>query len=238
MADETKKSDRSSNSRQRFKPMSIRDVLQQKNDSIVIPKSKEVNVGVEEKEFSRFFHHVEVKSFNDLQELSLIPKGLDETIVQKAIADDEEEALSIAREYLKEGKAKGCGCENDQNREIAPLKLSYRAVLRTTFNGIRKTHNVHLSRVLSDFYEKEIERDSLLPAITHGWVKRWLTFKLIPILIFFPKDITILNNATLNLSSSTDMLWANDIRIHVGGKLKINSSYIKIKCASVKGNIS
>lgn len=238
MVDKSKKTNRPNNSPQkRSECKPIIEVLQQRGDDIVIPKSKVVNVGPEEKEFAQFFHRVEVRSFDDLQELSLISKGLDEKRVQKAIADDDGEALSIAREYVK-GRAKACDFESGQNMEATPLKLSYRSSLRTTFNGIRKSHNIHLSRLLSDLHGEEVESHSLIAAITHGWFKRLLFLKVIPILVFLPKDITIMHNATLNLSPSTNLLWANDIRIHIGGKLKINSSYVKIRCASVKGNIS
>ena len=238
MADKSKKPSRSSNSPQkRSECKPINEVLQQRGDDIVIPKSKVVNVRIEEKEFAQFFHRVEVRSFDDLQELSLISKGLNEKKVQKAIADDDGEALSIVREYVK-GRAEACDCESGQNMEATPLKLSYRSGLRTTFNGIRKTHNIHLSRLLSDLLGEEVESDSLIAAITHGWVKRLAILKVMPIWVCLLKNITIMHNATLNLWPLTNLLRANDIRIHVGGKSNINSSYIKVRCASVKGDIS
>jgi hypothetical protein len=214
----------------------IKRVLEKTGRDIVVPEGREITVGPEEREFAELFSLVEIRSFADLQDLTLIPQGLDEKRVLQAIADDDAEALSAARNYLQpQSKSGGCDCL--QSEEGTPLKLHYRSDLRTTYNGIRKTQNPHLSRLLSDLYSKPIEWDSPISAHILWWMLKKNALSAIRGFVLKPKNITILSNATLSLSASTKLLWANDIRIHAGGKLKSNSSYMKIKCNSVQGNI-
>ena len=218
----------------------IKRVLERIGRDIVIPEGREITVEPEEKEFAELFSLVEIRSFTDLQDLTLIPQGLDEKRVLQAIADDDAKALSAAQTYLQpQGKSGGCDCL--ESEEGTPSKLRYRSDLRTTYNGIRKTQNPHLSRLLSDFYGKPIEWDSPISAHIRGWISKSndpsVRSGFISIIVCKPQDITILPNATLSLPASTKLLWANKVRIHVGGKLKSNSSYMKIKCNSVQGNL-
>jgi len=214
----------------------IGKVLELEGGDIAIPRPEVVNVGPEEEAYAQYFHCVEIRSFGDLQALTLVPEGLDEEAVRQAMAEDDAEALSAARHYLQTHTKAGvysCGEPEDG----IPLKFSYRSDLRTTYDAIRKTQNPHLSRLLSDLYEKEVAWDSLVPAHIRGWIYKLSLVGSIPLVVSKIKDITIMHNATLNMTASVKLVLANDIRIYMGGVLKLNSSYTKIQCASIQGDI-
>lgn len=217
----------------RLDTRSIRKVLQQQAHNIVIPQSQEVNVGPDE-EYGQLFHRVQLRTFDDLQALSLVPEGLNEDNVRQAMALDDAEALNQARNHLHT-TLRTCSCQGGQTGQSS-WKYHFRSDLRTTYNGIRRTYHLHLSQLLSDHYQKTVEWDSLLAMSVWGWTKHVTDFAP-SVLVLLAADITINRDATMNLSTTAKVLLANDIRIHVGGRLIINSSFIKIRCASAQGDL-
>lgn len=214
----------------------IDEALAQQREDILVTYSKEINVGPEEGEYTHLFHRVEVRSFEDLQALTLIPEKLDEKRTRDALRSDDESVLDMAQNSLNI-RIRSCGCHESSSKEDAQMRLNSASDLRTIYDTIRTRHNPQLAELLSEIYRREVAWDSLVAAHVHKWIQRLHVVQVIPLWILLSKDITILNNATLHLSASTNLLWANDIRIHLGGKLRSNSSYTKIMCVSIQGNI-
>ncbi|MBA0047589.1 hypothetical protein MLB1_14850 [Mycobacteroides sp. LB1] len=99
--------------------------------------------------------------------------------------------------------------------------------------------HTHLSRAVGDALGVPLEADSQQAKITHAFAQRYAAHVTrIPLVVVLLKDIEIGKNATLTLGSKAKSLWANDIRIHSGGRLVVTSSYIKIRATSVRGNLA
>ncbi|WP_286151280.1 MULTISPECIES: hypothetical protein [unclassified Mycobacterium] len=118
-------------------------------------------------------------------------------------------------------------------------RASYPARLGQLYREIRPVTHTNLSRAVGDALGVPVEVDSLEAKITHSFAQRFAAHVThIPLVVVLFKDIEIGRNATLTLGSKAKSLWANDIRIHSGGRLVITSSYIKIRATSVRGNLA
>ena len=224
----------SNDQRSEIKP--IKEALEQPRDDVVITYSKEVSITPGKGEYANLLHHVEIRSFEDLQALSFIPDKLDEKRTLDALTSDDASALSAAQNYVQ-ARGKSCRCQEAQTTEEIHRKASYASDLRTTYESIRRWQNPQLARMLTEAYRKEVAWDSPIAAHVRGWVHLWQLVHAIPIWIFLPNNITVLNNATLHVPAITKLLLANQIRIHAGGRIWAHSSYTKIKCASIQGNL-
>lgn len=217
--------------------ISISELSRVDGEDIVVNRGQEVVLAPDREEYVRYFHEVEVRSFTDLQALHFIPEGLDEAKIRTAITKDDAEGLALARTQLQIPAAAPCGCHGGHAESATVPQRSYAANLRSAYTAIRRAYHPYLAEVLSEHYGRQILWDDLLPKNVRGWTVQLERMTFLKPIALKLKDITIQQNATLSLTSSTSKLWANDIRIHVGGKLNVNSSYIKIRCHSVQGNL-
>jgi hypothetical protein len=156
------------------------------------------------------------------------------------MAEDDDRVFGLSGAQLQaraQAVGKACSCEGATGSS-GELAHSWTGDLRRAYAAIRPRHNYSLAKLLSEHYRKDVAWDSPLASIVRGWVyaldHRVGVWRIIGVLF---NDVTILNKATLNLSSSVSYFRANRISIHAGGVLKINSSYIRIVCASVQGNL-
>jgi len=206
---------------------------------------------------------VEVRTFQDLQTLNFIPPQLQEAATRAAIAADNAAALVLAQGILQNRPAGGssCGCDDAHtstlsslaafrpvNRDLMtaavpasalelPPKTTFAQDLAVTYNGIRKSLNTQLAGLLEAATQREVRFDSRLAGIARGWINRVDLFGRIPVGVFRPRDVVIGRNATLFLNPDVTSLRANNIQIHVGGRLIVQSGYVKIVCASMRGAI-
>jgi hypothetical protein len=51
-------------------------------------------------------------------------------------------------------------------------------------------------------------------------------------------DVEIGKNATLTLGPAEKGLYCGELRIHVGGKLVVKGSGVKVRCLAAHGNLS
>jgi hypothetical protein len=229
-----------------MKDNTIRKLFESPRRDLVVPEDQEWHVDQRDERFSGMLHRVRVCTYEDLQTLHFIPVRLRETDVREAMAHDDGEALAAARSHLQTGSMV-CSCGMGAGVAHASGPVAYRRSLRTTYNAIRKFYNPALARVYSEAMGTKEAWDSLAVAIVAGWVKKVppsLTLasappppKLIhPLLVMFGKEIEINKNATL-YTGPVNYLNAIALKIHVGGKMKIQSSGIKIWCKSAQGNL-
>lgn len=219
----------------------IEDVLKQKPENIVIPASTEVRAEPDKKDFAHLFHHVECRSFKDFQTLGLIPAALEEKRVRKALSDDDDEALAVAHEHMRSHGSFASSVES--NPVFKPsLATNYSAEYYRSYRTIRKTYNLNLSQLL---VEAGLEPRSNNNGLRSMFLRTWMEYlqqaevqnQGIPFTVCHLGDLTIQRDATFRLSQITSTLLAKDIRIQVGGRLVAESSYIRIRCDSVEGNL-
>ena len=120
---------------------------------------------------------------------------------------------------------------------FTPIKRGLGQEIGLTYTGVRKLRHPRLSEVLTATLRRPIRFDAAVSRITHGWITRLQEFGRFDLTLLFARDVVVQRNSTLTLGSGVDSLRANDIRIFRGGRLAIQSSYIKIVCNSVAGDL-
>jgi hypothetical protein len=173
---------------------------------------------------------VRLGSIDDLKRMSFLPEGLDEKRLADAIRADDDEAMQNARHTFRQD-AHACACGGGAG-EMRPADA-----FRAHYDRLRGQCHPHLARSLTEVYRRDIAWDDLLAVHAYRWRER-LRVRAFDIDIFLLRDIIVGKNGTLSVSPSAKLLWANDIRIHVGGTIRSSGSYLKIKCASIQGNIA
>lgn len=214
---------------------SVQDALKAPREDLTVEEGMEVRLEPENQGLVRGRHVVEVRTFEDLQGLSLVPERLSERDVSEAIKLDDEEARTVAREQLARNHA---ACVHAPMVE-APPKLAYRSELNRVYTGVRKSYNPHLAEVMSGVATTPYAFHDLHVAVTRGWYTA-VTLNaamLKAYVVWLFKDVTIGKNATLTLGAKEKVLHCGDLRIHVGGKLLISGSGVKVRCLSAQGNL-
>lgn len=219
------------------KRASVVEALKQQRKDLVVKASGKIEIGPEG-EYAGYFRQVRLTSFKDLQRMSLIPEGLDEKKTLDALARDNDAAFEVVQRMPSSGKAR-CDCAGggDHSAASTTQKHSAGTMLRAQYGDLRATFNPHLARALADVYRRDVQWDYAIASHVYRWVDRLIAMTEFDIGTIMIRDITVQKNSTLNIAASTQLVWANNIRIHTGGKIKTSGSYMKIKCASIEGNL-
>jgi hypothetical protein len=206
---------------------SVARFLKAERRSLSVPEEKSVIVDPSDREWAEVTHRLDIAGYDDLQTLRLVPERLEESVARQAIAEGVAEHPDVQDSCCTPCASKSEG------------RVSYPARLSQLYREIRPALHTNLSRAVSDALGVPLEADSLEVKITHSFTQRYAAHVTrIPLVLVLFKDIEIGRNATLTLASKAKSLWANDIRIHTGGRLVITSSYIKIRATSVRGNLA
>lgn len=220
---------------------SVARFLKAERRSLSVPEEKSVIVDPSDREWAEVTHRLDIAGFDDLQTLRLVPERLEESVARQAIAEDDLAVREIARR-MAESVAEHPDVQDSCCTPCASKsegRVSYPARLSQLYREIRPALHTNLSRAVSDALGVPVEADSLEVKITHSFTQRYAAHVTrIPLVLVLFKDIEIGRNATLTLGSKAKSLWANDIRVHTGGRLVITSSYIKIRATSVRGNLA
>ena len=202
---------------------------------VIVPDSTEVLLHPEKQGFSELFHEVKIQSLEDLNNLGIVPTRLDEGKLRLALEEDDERCLQLAQK-LYENQASPCNCNENSHKN---MMYNYRRSFRAIYDRIRRNQNLSLSKLLSIRSGTKVEWDTLVPLhIRHYMIGLNDKAKMAtPVNIAKVKNIDVGSKGGLTLGDSQKMLVANDIIIHKGGKIKINTPYIYIKCHSIQGEV-
>jgi hypothetical protein len=217
----------------------LEELLTRDRVDLDVGDEREVSLDEENRELADARHVVEIRSFQDLQALELVPSGLDEQTVRDAILADDDEARPLAHAYLTQAE-RSCACNSETDSYVErPLKLTFRTSLRSAYIGIRKTYNPNLAKVMSNQAQAPYAFDDLQVAMVRGWVSRQWEKGVIVKPIWLLQNVTIGRSATLIIgrTENSAYLSCQDLRIHIGGKILIVGSGAKIKCVTAQGNI-
>lgn len=215
----------------------VDEVLRAPRDDLRVEDETEIVLDSQNERLSAARRLVEIRTFADLQQLSLIPDWLDEHRVAEALARDDEEARQLAREYVASSPNRSeCDCAHEARAEV-PFKHVYGRALRDAYIGIRKSHSPHLAEYMSEASKSSYQAGDLQVSRVSGYdyAVKWA-----PIMhyIWALNDVEIGKNATLTLGPAEKGLYCGELRIHVGGKLVVKGSGVKIRCLSAHGNLS
>jgi hypothetical protein len=221
-----------------MKKQTLEEVLDAPREDLLVEDQTEVVLEPENELVSRARHAVEVRAFEDLQALHLVPEWLSERTLQEAIARDDDEARSLARGYMTDRRTP-CDCDGGEvASDLRPFKLTYRSEYRRAYVGIRKAYHPNLAALMTDGGRGAYDASDIHVSMVHGWYSRFHDVGAIVTALWFLADVEIGKGATLALGPAEKGLYCGDLRIHVGGKLLIKGSGAKIRCASARGNLS
>ncbi|GAA4198181.1 hypothetical protein GCM10022289_06530 [Pedobacter jeongneungensis] len=207
------------------KLISVKELQRVKSLTLEVDENSHITIGPNEKMFSDALHYVSVKSFEDLQELSIIPQGLSKENVLRAISDDDEESLAIAKKDYNFSKQSDCKCHDHVEHS-----------LQTQFRNIRRKSHFQLAKLLTSYYGKQILWDDFEAVHAYKMTTNLLKNPRFGLnIVYFALDDIIINtNSTLTVNSGTDLIKGRNLVIHTNGKMEIKSSYLFLKCKTAK----
>lgn len=221
--------------------MSARESLRRDLKDLEVPAGSAVTLSPYEREYADRFARVEIKSFDDLQVVGFVPRGLSEDKVRRAIDEDDAEALRMAHNALANPPAAGGGCECAHPGAAD----AGRGDLRQHYERARKRFNPSLSRVISEHLRTRVEWDSPVAVAVRKWAQRvgagggrYGTAEYVPahrftILQLIIRDVIINRGATLHVEPSVQNFLARWILIHRTGRLVHGGGYLKIWASTV-----
>jgi hypothetical protein len=205
-----------------IKLCTAKEALRHEARNIVVPENVDLTLSPSHPELLNYFVRVPLKTYEDLQLLGFVPRKLSEEKVRQAIAADDEEAYKLSGTLSPQAPS-DCECKN-----TLPRASSYSQNLRSIYNGIRKTHNPSLARLLSDHFSTHITWDDPVAGITRKWAL-YLDSRLSKVLLVaILMDITINRGASLAVDANVKSFLAHNIQIHRTGRLIQQGSYMKI----------
>lgn len=205
----------------REKVFTPREALSQKPKKIDVPEGTELFLSPDEEEYKDSFSRIHIKSFEDLQLVGYVRRGLSGEKVLAAIQSDDAEAYKLAASQ-PQAAAHDCGCHGH-----AAQANTFASTFKRSYTNVRKRHNPMLSRVLSDHLGSQIGWDSAVASNVRKWSQYIEVNSIIVIAALF-EDITINRNSTLRVDAAAKSLFAHNIWIHRTGRLVHEGSYLKI----------
>lgn len=208
--------------------LAAKEAIRQATRTIEVQENSELHLSPSNDGFADCFVQVQINSYEDLQILGLIPRGLTEEKVRRAVTDDDDEAYRMVSNSLQLSN-RNCNCMK-RNGQIPKM---HRDNFKQAYTSIRRNHQPALAKILSAHYNRSIRWDAPIAIIT----KRWYDYLNLPIskalLIALAKDIIIHNTAILTVASSIKSLLAHNIIIYKTGKLVQQGKYLKIWASSI-----
>jgi hypothetical protein len=211
----------------KLRPCTATEALRRDLIDLQLDDDEELVLSTIDRAHQKYFARIKFSSFEDLQVLGLVPRGLRQEAVRKAIAADDEEALRLAQERVRRDIAPPCHCDHHGQRTG-----SFSEGLRGAFRAIRRDYNPALARVLSSHYGAEFAWDSTLAISVRGWTSRFVKDAHVTVALL--RDITIGRNARLEVDATSIALLARHIRIHRTGTLSHRGGYLRIWANSIE----
>jgi hypothetical protein len=218
---------------------SIERFLRAEGRGLDVPRESELTLDAGREELGRDAHRLEIRSFDDLRSLRLVVPEVREDSVREAIAADDEAAWQESFRLADAGRT-DCACHERTETEssIAPQRGGAARSVEAAYRGLRRRRHPSLARLVGAEIKNRVTSDSLVVKAVYGWTDRLMVAKVIDLIAFKYKDVTIAHNATLSLAPAVNIFYCGDLRIHVGGRLRIKGSYIKVNCLSAQGNLA
>jgi hypothetical protein len=212
---------------QHIPELTAREALSRTTRSIQIPDDETVVLSPASPEFGQAFVRVQATTFDDLQLLGLVPRGIAEEPLKRAIAADDDTAATVVRQAPPRDTE--CACHGG---DAQATRVAYGRDLRLAYGRVRKSYHPALASLLSDHLGTRVTWDSPTAAIVRKNVTGAL--RQTPHMIALFEDITIGKNATLAVDPTLKTLYAGTIWIHRSGRLRQQGSYVKIWASAIR----
>jgi hypothetical protein len=208
------------------------ELLRSIGEDVKVDDGQEFHLTVGQRGSSHHFARVNAGTIHDLQTLGLVPRGLAEEALKRAIGQDDQAAYQVARESLlcTQASATPCGCEAGANGSAEPRRMSFDRV----YAQARRNHHPALAALISDHQKARFRWDSIHVQSVWGWTDRLgKMVSLEPVLVALFRDITIGRGARLVFDAQAAQMFARGIYIHRTGSLTHSGGYLRIWASSI-----
>ncbi len=208
------------------------ELLKSTGEDLKVEDGQELHLTAGRRGSAQHFARVPAATIHDLQTLGLVPRGLAEDALKRAMHQDDQSAYQFARDSLLRAPASAapCGCEAGASVSAEPLRMSFdRAYVQA-----RKTHHPALAALMSDHLKTRFRWDSIHVQSVWGWADRvGQMISLEPVMVALFQDITIGRGARLVFDAQAAQMYARGIYIHRTGSLIHSGGYLKIWATSI-----
>lgn len=201
------------------------EVLKRRHSDLLLEDGAEVHLLAETNDSLDYFARVRANSVSDLQTLGLVPRGLSEESIRKAVTDDDKTAYQTARDIMSRGAPHECSCES----KTAGATNSYNTSFARTYRNIRKSAHPALATLLSDHQQTDFRWDSIHVQSVKGWLDRVSqALSRTPLIVALINDIRIGRQSRLVVDPKCVSVLARGIYIHRTGTLIHRGGYLRI----------
>lgn len=200
-------------------PISVEEALRGDGIAIEVPEGEALVVGFFSDAYPEAYRVAQVRGFEELQALGLIPNGVTERDVTEAVTADDL--------LFQEVQARVLGMPGAARREAAP-------VLGGTLS--RRRTQTHLSQALATSLGRAGRGSSVDVIHAYGHLRRWID-RVGPILIGveLANNIVVNAGALLVMSPTVQLLNADVITIKSAGTLRFDAGSVHVRCATLNG---
>jgi hypothetical protein len=132
--------DQNASGHTQIKRCSAKEALRHDLRKIVVPEGKTVLVSPKSPEFTGHFVEVPLTSFDDLQTLGFVPRGIAQETLRKAIVEDDNDGYRMAQAMFSQGRHE-CVCGEPGSTRGAAYHTSHHSNMLDSPNTLRGTYN-------------------------------------------------------------------------------------------------
>ena len=206
-------------------PMAVDEALRATSIVIDVPARESETIGLRSERFSEAFCIANVRSFDEMQVLGLVPRGFSEHEARLAVAEDDREHQARTRELQQaragSSRASGCGCEGEK------IKVS------------RRRTQANLSALLPEHFRRAAEGADASAAHVYQHLRRWLDKPAMYLVgLVRAQGIVVREDSLLVMDAAVSLVNASFINIFSGGRLKFLAGSVNVRCDSLNGPAS
>jgi hypothetical protein len=209
-------------------PISVEEAMRASEIVIEVPANQTFTVGIHSEQYPDAYCIANVRSFDDLHTLGLVPRGISEEASRSAIAEDDREFQVRARDFqLRQSTTRttsDCPCRGDHSQSM-PIS--------------RRKTQPNLAALLPERFRGTGGEPS--PGVLHIYqhLRRWFDKPSLYLVgLVRSQAIVIQANSVLVMDSSVSLVQASFINISSGGRLKLLAGMVNVRCDSLNGPAS
>lgn len=199
-------------------PLSATAALQDSGTTIDVPDGESIAIGYFSESYPEVYRIAEVRQFEDLQTLGLVPEDLSEQDTIRAISEDD---ASFNQQTPTTRLARGTRCA-DCAPEAGLVK--------------RRWFQANLAQLLAKSYKRNVAPDGPEVLNVHYHVSRVLNSRGVLLVgIAYPNDVNVGVGSTLHMAPTVHVLNANVITIKSEGVLRFEAANVRVRCNELNG---
>lgn len=206
-------------------PISVDEALRTTRTVIEVAAKESETIGLRSERYQDAFCIANIRSFDDLQSLGLVPRGISEEASRSALAEDDREYQARFQEFQArhaDSRSKeNCHCD-DGRSQVKPVS--------------RRRTQSNLSALLPERYRSSVEGPNSGVVHVYQHLRRWFDKPAMYLVgLVRAQGIVIGFDSTLTMDATVSVVHASFINISSGGRLKFLAGMVNVRCDSLDG---